>query len=386
MVLLATPLILIIGDVNECAASDFDVICIVDGAKAYKDEAMSEPVAELAYWTVVSWVDWREYGYQSVRLADGSIVFSDSQNFGRALTTYVDALNVRSQPNLSGGVTARIERDEEFAEAPTGWEFADGYGWLKVKLPDGSEGWAASIYLIPRSYYRELEKAEALAKSGDTDALIKELESLTGIVEGFPDEKGTVGVSPDGKYVVFSMVGGILVVFEQGAGITAYHDIFLAASAVKWSQNSRYYAFDEGSWILRGLHVFDTEDGKTALDAGVLQDNYYFIGEDLFVWVEYDQLSSETKFENPDAEGIFEDENKYLEVPSVRVLDLRTGETITVLEPNPNTLRKDGYPIMINLAPTDELEGNADRLKPITDLDLFKEYAEKPQICIESQA
>jgi len=385
-VLLATLFVWNISVVNKCGASDYDLICLVDGAKIYKNEAMSEPAGKVKYWEGVRWVDWREYGFGAIRLADGSIVFSDTENFGRALTTYVDALNVRSQPNLSGRVVATIERDEVVAETPSGWEFADGYDWINVKLPDGTESWAAGIYMIPLSYYRELKKAENLARSGDIDALIKELEGLTGIVEEFPDEKGTVAESPEGKRVVFSTVGGILVLFETGTGIAAYHSLFLGASAFKWSPDSRYYAFDDGSWVLRDLQVFDTEDGKKVLGAGVLRDKYYFVDGTLFVWVQYDGLPPETEFKNPIAENIFEYENRYLRVPSMRVLDLLTGEMIIVLEPDPDTLQKDGYPIMINLSPTDEAKKNADRLKPITDLDLFKEYAEEPQFCMESQA
>lgn len=59
-------------------------------------------------------------------------------------TVRVDAsaLNIRSEPSMSGEVLAQVKRGERLPLLET------GESWMMVRLPDGRTGWAASRFLL----------------------------------------------------------------------------------------------------------------------------------------------------------------------------------------------------------------------------------------------
>ena len=201
-----------------------------------------------------------------------------------AAETYVVAdaarpcLNIRDLPEPAAGVLACLDPGERVEML--NW----GRDWARIRLEDGTEGWAAGQYLTPAS--EPPQPAEPSETAEEQAQLLSELTRITFDIP-FPEEKG--GGSAIGSAETVETAGENVVVASGGVEFR-YRDALLQAQRLEVDRSTRdviaegEVIFDQGPRRITGTRLEFNLDSRTGRmeDARVFADpDVYFSGTEV---------------------------------------------------------------------------------------------------------
>ena len=193
-------------------------------------------------------------------------------------------LNVRDLPEITGGVLACLVPGERVELLNSGFD------WVKVRLADGTEGWASRRYLTQAPEPQPAEEPSAVedeeppaAETPATDE--KPLSELTRINFDipFPEERG--GGSAVGSAETVETRGETLVIASGGVEFK-YRDALLQAQRLEVDRSTRDVVaegeviLDQGPRRITGTRLEFNLDSRT----GRMQDARVFADPDVYFW------------------------------------------------------------------------------------------------------